>query len=334
MPAAAGDASGTLVRARHGAVAVPGLDAPHDTVHYRIFHPARRSGDDRERLTGVVPPDPTLAPWPVVIFLPGINIGPEGYRWLAIDLASAGYATVTMALVGDTLPGVVGITPGLDLDAVRPDTYLTRPSGIAIGPLLTALAGEHAQGPLAGLLDLNRVVLAGHSGGGSVALQNANPDWFPGVVACATYASHTMASSMLGFEPETVLPVAGNVPTLLLAGELDGVMARSADRYHSADPTTHDPVARTFDEAVRSGRGDCWYAVATGATHTALIWPPDPTTARGFLDPPPGRDPEHIRADLGTAFRLFLDVILGGADPAALDAHLGASGSFVTWRRA
>jgi dienelactone hydrolase len=333
MPATAGDTPDVLVRARHGAVAVPGLDAPYDTVHYRIFHPARRSGDDRERLTGVVPPDPTLAPWPVVIFLPGINIGPEGYRWLAMDLASAGYATVTMELVGDTLPGVVGITPGLDLDAVRPDTYLTRPSGVAIGPLLAALAAEHAEGPLAGLLDLDRVVLAGHSGGGSVALQNANPDWFPGVVGCATYASHTMASSMLGFEPETVLPVAGDVPTLLLAGELDGVMARSADRYQSADPSSHDPVARTFDEAVRGGRADCWYAVAAGATHTALIWPPDPTTARGFLDPPPGRDPERIRADLGTAFRLFLDVILAGEDPAGLDAHLGAGGSFVTWRR-
>jgi len=299
-----------MVRAVHGACAVPGLAAPYDTVHYRIYHPARRSGDDTERLTGAVPPDTAAAPWPVILFLPGINIGPEGYRWLALRAADAGFAFVAMALVGETLPGTVGITPGLDLDAVRPDAYLTRPSGIAIAPLLAALAAQNdtsapSPGILAGLLDLDRVALCGHSGGGSVALQNANPEWFPGLKACITYASHTMASTMLGYEASTVLPLGGDVATLILAGELDGVMARSADRYAVTDGVSHNPVRRTFDEGVPGGRDDCRFAVVRGAIHTALIHPRDDTTARGFLDPETGRDGAVVRDSISAAFVAF-----------------------------
>lgn len=299
-----------MVRAVHGACSVPPLVAPYDTVHYRIYHPARRSGDDTERLTGAVPPDVSDAPWPVIIFLPGINIGPEGYRWLALRAADAGFAFVTMALVGETLPGTVGITPGLDLDAVRPDAYLTRPSGIAIAPLLAALArhndpGDGTTSLLAGLLDLDRVALCGHSGGGSVALQNANPEWFPGLRACVTYASHTMASTMLGYEASTVLPLGGDVATMILAGELDGVMARSADRYAVTAGVSHNPVRRTFDEGVPGGRGDCRFAVVRGAIHTALIHPRDDTTARGFLDPESGRNEVAVRNSIAEVFVAF-----------------------------
>lgn len=116
-------------------------------------------------------------------------------------------------------------------------------------------------GLLSGLLDLERVVLAGHSGGGTVALENANPAWFP-VVATFTYAAHTMASVMLGHGPSTVLAMPGAIPTLMVAGELDGVMAASSDRYRAVADAPHDPVARTFDEAFAGGRGDgsrrCW----------------------------------------------------------------------------
>ena len=314
-----------MVRVVHGAVAVDSLTSPHHVVHYRIFHPARRSHDDAERMTGQVPPDPHDAPWPVLIFLPGINIGPEGYRWLGIRCAEAGIAAMTMALVGETLPGVVGISPGLDLTAVQPDTYGTRPSGLAIGPLLAALHAEQSGGRLAGLLDLDRVALGGHSGGGSVALQNASPVWFPGISACVTFASHTMASTMLGFDPGSVLAVGGDVPTMVLAGELDGVMAKSADRYAPTAGAVHDPVRRTFDEAVPGGRGDCRYGVVAGAPHTAAIWPQDDTTARGFLDPEPGRPPEDIRDDIGELIVEFLRATLRD-DPTAwvrLDAVLG-----------
>ena len=312
-------AEGPLVRCIHGAASVPGLDPPNDTVHFRLFHPARFSGDDSERMTGQVPPDPTSAPWPLIVWLPGINIGPEGYRWLAIDAARAGYAFVTMAVVADTLPGIIGITPGLDLDAVRPGSYGSRPSGVAIGPLLDAISDRVAGGPLDGLVDMDRIMIGGHSGGGSVALQNANPAWFGGIRSCATFASHTMTATTLGWEPNTVLPMPADVPALLLAGELDGVMARSADRYGTdVGAVGHDPVSRTFDEAVVGGRGDCHLAVVRGAPHTAMIWPRDDTTARGFLDPPAGRDPEAILGDLSAAILAFADMTLRD-DPTGRD---------------
>ena len=295
-----------LVRCVHGAAQVAGLDSPYDTVHFRLFHPARFSGDDAERMTGRVPADDAMAPWPIIVWLPGINIGPESYRWLAVQAARAGFAFVTMALVGDTLPGVVGITPGIDLDAVKPGTYGTVPSAIAVGPLLAAVAELNADGPLAGLLDLDRVLLGGHSGGGSVALQNANPEWFGGVVACATFASHLMAATMLGWPANSVLRMPADVPTLVLAGELDGVMANSADRYGTAqNDERHDPVWRTFDESVWGGRGESHLAVVRGAPHTAMVWPEDHTTARGFLDPPATRSADELLAEIGDAVVAF-----------------------------
>jgi pimeloyl-ACP methyl ester carboxylesterase len=316
-----------VIRAAHGAVRVPNLESPHDTVHFRLFHPAALSGDDAERLTGNVPPDPSDAPWPVVLMLPGINIGPEGYRWLAIELAERGCAVVTMALVGETMPGVVGITPGLDLEACRPEHYGTRPTATAVGPVLDTLAEWNDAGRFAGLLDLDRVVLAGHSGGGTVALQNANPDWFPGVVATFAYASHTMASTVLGYEPSTILGLPASLPTLLLAGEFDGVMARSADRYRTTSAggqaDGHDPVRRTFDEAVHAPTGHAHFAVLRGAVHTSMIWPPDPTSARGFLDPDAGRDPAEIRATMGSIIGEFVASVTG-AEPATATVRLAA----------
>ena len=43
-----------------------------------------RAGDsEEERNSGVVPVDDRHGPLPVVILMPGINVGPESYAWLA-----------------------------------------------------------------------------------------------------------------------------------------------------------------------------------------------------------------------------------------------------------
>lgn len=313
-----------LVRVRHGAAALPGATAPWDRLHYRVFHPALFSDLPAERQTGQLPPDTTRAPWPVVVFLSGINVGAESYRWLGEALAPLGIATVTFDLVAEITPGDVGLSPGLDLMAVTPDQLGTRPSATAVAPLLEALAAEHASGPLAGMLDLDRVAIAGHSAGGTVALLNADPAWFPGVRAVVSYAGHTVPAALLGHPADTVLAVPASTPALVIGGTDDGVVAASRVRYEST-AQEHDPITATYERGT-SATGSA-LAVVEGAGHLAVCEPVDPTTARGFLEPPPGPELAAQRDLVGRLIGAFLsdhlDVDPGGGGVRSLAGEPG-----------
>jgi dienelactone hydrolase len=284
-----------MVRCRHAATTIAGLAPPNDTIHLRVYYPAAFSGTDSERLTGTIPADPTCAPWPVLIVLPGINVPPEGYRWLAERLAPLGIATVLYTHIAEVSPGVRGISPGLDLTALVPSTYGNTPSANALAPIRRELLrlNDDPTEPIAGLLDLSRIYLFGHSAGGTVALENARTDWLPGLCGVASYAGHTMPAGPLGYPAGTVLSIDPAVPVLMLAGTADGVIARSADRY-GATPTAaddpagaaHDPVTRSFREGMSRNSGDSWLVWLEGGTHVVITHPADTTTARGFLDPP------------------------------------------------
>lgn len=100
------------VRSVHWAARVDGVSAPWDAIHLRVFYPSAPTGDEQERMTGIVAADAALAPYPVVILMPGINVGPDSYRWLATHLAGLGYAVVTYSWVTDIMPGQRGISPG------------------------------------------------------------------------------------------------------------------------------------------------------------------------------------------------------------------------------
>ena len=280
-----------MVRALHGAAKVHSARPPHDTIHFRLHYPARWTGADSERLTGILPADPSLAPWPVAIVLPGINVGSDGYRWLAVALAGAGIATVTFDFVDELMPGNVALSPGLDVTAVAPDSYGRRPSGTALAPLVSAVQRMTKEGPAAGLVDTGRILLVGHSAGGTVALENASTDWLPGLRGVATYGAHTMPAVMLGHPHGTVLPMPSEVPTLLMAGTDDGVIRASADRYQPTDD--HDPVRRTFHEACRHRLSRL--VMIERASHMVMAHNGDSTSARGFLDAPP--TPESMRVD-------------------------------------
>ena len=288
------------------------FDASGDAALGTLFYP----GDDRRleeaRLTGQVPADDADPPWPVVVLLPGINVVPDGYRWLAHRLVADGLCVVTYAAIGSLGPAGRGITPGLDLAALAPDTIGTRPSSTALGPLLACLAelsaDEHS--PVAGRVDLGRVVVGGHSAGGTAALHNSDPSWVPGLQAVFAYAAHTMVATALGHGEAAVLPIPAKVPIMLLGGADDGVIAASRDRYRT-DDGDHDPVRRTFAEAIPRQEGDSWLVELAGAGHFAICDPVDTTSGRSFLEPDSATADPTVPELLGDLIAAFVAASLG-----------------------
>jgi predicted dienelactone hydrolase len=303
-----------LVRVRHGAVAIQGVDPPLDSVQFRLFHPATFTGAEAERQTGMLPPDTDLAPWPVVVILNGINVGPESYQWIAEILASHGFATVTYNHVGEITTGDVGLSPGLDISALTPGEFGTRPSSTVVGPLIKALGRVNSEGDLSGTLDLDRIILGGHSAGGTVALLNANPNWYSGIRASFGYAGHTMPAAVLGHPEGSVLPLPAGIPSLIIGGTEDAVVAASATRYNAADRSKHDPILDTFLHGA-DAEGSV-LAVIRGAQHLTFCDPVNPTTARGFLEPEVAHEATVQRDLVG---RLLLG-FLGSVFPDRVDA--------------
>lgn len=305
-----------LVRAHRAAVRIEGAAAPYDTAHVTFRHPAIAARNDIERMSGALAADPAGAPYPVVIVLPGINVASVGYLDLAVALARAGMVAVTFDWVAELFPGQVGLTPGVDLTAVGPDTYGTKPTTPALGAVLEAVAQAHKEGPLAGLLDLDNVGVFGHSAGGTVALQSARTEWFPQVRAVATYGAHTMASQQLGHAPGTLLPAPIDAPVLLVGGTADGIVAASAIRYGTeAGSPGHDPIERTWTEALPAST-EAWLVRIADAGHMLPAALDDPTSARGFLEDPPAADQARLRSVLVDLVTLFFSTHLC-ADPDA-----------------
>lgn len=272
-----------VVRVRHGVAEVRDAEAPCDRLFYRLFYPAISTGAAHERQTGQLPPDPSKAPWPVVVFMNGINVGPESYLWLATRLAQAGIATMTFAHIGETMPGELSLSPGLDISALTPAEVGTRPSSTTASALIEAIATESQHGPLAGSVDPDRVAFGGHSAGGTAALLNARREWFPNIRAAFAFAGHTVPAALLGHPVGTVLDVDPGVPALLLGGTRDGVIAASAVRYEAdGDTVEHDPITLTFEHGVAAPGSTL--AFVDGAGHFTCCDPHDPTTARGFLE--------------------------------------------------
>ena len=295
-----------MIRALFHATTLPNANAPYNVLHLKIYYPATPTNSDAERMTGVIPADKTSAPMPVVIFFNGINVGIESYHWLAVKLAEANIVTVMYTHVAETLPGVIGLTPAIDLSRVKPETYGSGATCPAIQPILDSLAqlNNDEKSPLYQALDLNNVILGGHSAGGTVALQNAQ--FFEQVKAVFAYAGHTMASIMLGFAPGTVLNI-GSKSVMLMRGDRDGVIAASRVRY-GTDEQSPDPVEKTFDEACQPSAGEeAWDVLLQGANHFSIAHPLDETTGRFFLDMETTRPAQEIRNEIAGLVELFIN---------------------------
>lgn len=293
-----------MVRALFRSVPMPGAPA----LSCKVYYPALYGGTALENNTGSIPAARAERPYPACVFMPGINVSPEAYGWLAAALAEAGFVTVLYGWILEEMPGLVSLTPGLDVSALAPDAYGRRPSATALKAVLDDLAAQNHAGPLAGLIDTGRVLLGGHSAGGSVALMNARPDWFAGLRAVFAYGAHAKASTVLGYPPETVLALPSQLPALLAGGSEDGVIAASSHRYGQDGAQASDPVGplvRTFEEAFGDARGDRYLAILRGANHFSATYPPDGATGRPFLDWPLTREGAEIRADLARLVTLF-----------------------------
>lgn len=302
-----------MIRAIFHAATLPNAKAPFNVLHLKIYYPAVSTNSDAEKMTGVFPADKTSAPMPVVIFFNGINVGIESYHWLAVKLAEANFVTVMYSHVAETLPNVIGLTPSIDLSKVKPDTYGSGATCPAIQPILDSLHQMNGdeKNPLYQALDLNKIILGGHSAGGTVALQNGQ--FFEQVKAIFSYAGHTMASTLLGFSAGTVLKIASK-PTLLMRGDKDGVIAASRTRY-GAEGQEKDPVEKTFDEAYQaSPESEAYDVLMQGANHFSIAYPLDETTGRFFLDQAATRDDEEIRDEIAELIKLFIKKHICGSN--------------------
>ena len=297
-------------RAFYRAIAIDGLTAPYNTATLKIYYPALHAATEAQRNSGFIPADPARAPFPVVIMMPGINVGPEAYGWLAIALAQRGIVTLTYSLVSEEIAGLVSISPGIDLHHLKPEHFGKAPSAVALAAIIAELHKIQHNSVLKGLLNLDKIIVGGHSAGGTVALLNGNPQWFPGLAGIFSYAAHTAAATPLGWPDGSYLPTPSLLPTLVLGGENDGVIAGSQMRYgNSTDNSASEKLEQTFKQAISSARGDCHLAILAGANHFAIAYPEDNSTGRAFLDREQTRPAQQIRETLQETIGLFIESI-------------------------
>jgi len=288
-----------MIRAFYRSAKVDGASAPYDTLTLKVYYPALFGDTPQERNTGTIPANATHSPFPVVIFFPGVNVDIASYAWLAIELAKHNNAVVLFSWIAEDFPGSVSLTPGMDLNFIKPDTYGTGPSANALPAILDEIQRLNQSGLLAGLLDLNNIFLGGHSAGGTMALLNANREWFPQVQGAFTYGAHSGASTMLGFPPATVLSL-HDCPLLIIGGTRDGVIGSSSHRYAldgKGTPTLL--LERTFHEGTKA---DSTLVIFEGANHFLAAYPHDDTTGRGFLEQAPAEGEAEER-------QLFVELV-------------------------
>lgn len=302
------------IRALYTAQTIPDLAPPFNTLHIKIYYPALYSGSLEERNSGQLPVDNSAAPYPVFIMLPGINVAPESYAWLARQLVANNIICVTYSLIVSEL-GYVSLSPGLDIDALRPANFGKQPVCLALNPLLEKLAELNRDGELKNLFDLDAIILGGHSGGGTAALYSANPDWHQGVKGAMAYGAHTGATTFLGWPENTVLPLPHNKPALILGGAQDGVIAASNFRYGGdAEPQPSDSYQRllqSFDQSLQDLDGQHRLVILDGANHFTLCDPADTSTGRPFLDWPETRDGDSLRRQIGALIVEFIRQVTG-----------------------
>jgi dienelactone hydrolase len=297
-----------MIRAFFDTAKITHFPTVSDIFYLKVFYPGVTLGSEREKTTLVVPAAEQKAPFPVVIFFNGYNCEAFVYQWLAEKLAERGLVVVTFNWIAEEFRGNPSITPGVDFAASKSDVYGTKATAVLLATLLGKLEDLQEAGILAGLLDLQRIVLGGHSAGGRVAVESANSKWFGQVAASFGYGVHSMGTLMQGYQPGTILPLPDKLPMLLMGGTNDGVIANSSGLYGIQEGDATTSIMRTFQEAIVGGRDDSYVVFLNGANHYAITHPLDSTTSRSSLDFPSTSSTTEIRSLMSDIIGSFIDV--------------------------
>ena len=266
------------VRILHDAAVVDGAPSPYDTVQFRVAYPAAPAST-ADPVLGLIGPDPSRVPLPVCLLHPNFNLGPERYHWLAVRLALAGWAAVTVSWVARGIDGRPVLSAGIDLDRLG-----DRPNAL-LAPVLAALDG----GLLAGQVDVDpaHAVVGGHSAGGTTALLT------PGVRAAFAYGGHVV-------RPDgTVLAPPPGPARLVIGGTHDGIVGTLSGTRGSV----LDKLRTTVDACPPPVRLE----VVDGADHYAVAEGDDGTSGRSYLEAPGPTDPAQVRRIVGDLVIGFLD---------------------------
>jgi predicted dienelactone hydrolase len=285
------------VRAVYDAVSVPGGRPPYESAQVVVHYPAVEAPGDPT--LGIVAPAADLLP--VLLLAPNFNCPPELYAWLAKRLAARGWAVVTWSWVTPLFGGRAGLSTGVDLDAVTPETYGDRVPSRLLPALLEALPSVPDVGDA---LDLSRLVLGGHSAGGTLALLCSS--WLK--APAFSYGGHTRTQVPQGFGTDHYLPLGDGPPLLLLGGTEDGIGTAIATAQ--GQPLGAHPMTETARRAVPEGRR-CEVVLVEGANHYSFCEGYDGTSGRGYLEASATGDPAVARDQIARHVEQFLEEVVG-----------------------
>ena len=295
----------TRVRAVYDAVTVPGAENPYATAHLVVHYPAVDSPGDPT--LGIV--RPASDGLPVVLLAGNFNCPPELYAWLAKRLAASGYAVATWTWVAPLFGGRAGLSTGIDLTAVTPQTFGARLPSVLLPAILAALPHVADVGPS---LDLSRVVLGGHSAGGTLALLCSS--WLG--LPAFSYGGHTRTQVPQGFGDDHYLPL-GDGPPLLLLGGLDDGIGDAISLSQRGVVLPGHPMSHTLSRAV-PGTREAWCVLLEGANHYSFCDGYDGTSGRGYLEAAATGDQGAVRDRIASLIEVFLTAVLHGGPTDAL----------------
>jgi pimeloyl-ACP methyl ester carboxylesterase len=294
-------------------IAVPG-EAPYDRAALRVFYPAKETEAAKE--TGVFPVELDDAAYPVIIFLPGVNCPPYSYYWLMETLAKRHFVVVILEWIAENLPGRVSYTPGIDLTALSPEMYGTKPTSSALSSILTDIHSLNEIGTLAGHIDMKRVVLGGHSAGGILALQNADRRWIPGIKAAFAICANPMPMMALGGWQDGKLPKLPATSGLVIGGTDDAIGDLHNQQFGRPHERGWETIQTMFETCYGNPPhgGDQFLVIFKNANHHTICNPLDETIGRTYLETKTSVDDDDLRGRMAWWIIAFLNVVLFHSD--------------------